>query len=86
MAKWTVEKAQALTDSELDEMLGLEAQRVEFKATLAEAASLKGEKKTQFEENLTRTLNPTVYVSGLKYDLERARSDTSAEIKSCCCG
>lgn len=86
MSKWTIEKAQGLSDSELDEMLGLSAQREEFKETLAEAAKLEGEEKEKFEASLSRTLSPTVYVHGLKYDLECARKDQSSEIKSCCCG
>ena len=80
MTKWTIEKAKELSDSELDTMLGFEAKRDEFKSTIESADKLEGGKRDDFERELNRTLNPTVYVEGLKYDVDRLARKSS----SCC--
>lgn len=82
--KYTIETALALGDDEIDEMLGLRCQRDEFKKTLEEADKLEGGARNDFEGELNRTLNPTVYVGGLKYDLERAKRDKCADVSEVC--
>jgi len=55
------------------ELLGLDTKLQEFKSTIEDASELSGKSLREFEENLNRTLNPSVYTDSLKYDLERAQ-------------
>lgn len=91
MTQYTIKSAAALTDDQLDNIMGNKDRRDRFRATLAEAAMLTGEAKKMFEKELNRTLNPTVYVDGLDYDLRRAKkkqagTDGDPEVAHICCG
>lgn len=91
MTQYTIKSAAALTDDQLDNIMGNKDRRDRFRATLAEAAMLTGEAKKMFEKELNRTLNPTVYVDGLDYDLRRAKkkqagTEGDPEVAHICCG
>lgn len=91
MTQYTIKSAAALTDDQLDTIMGNKDRRDRFRATLAEATALTGEAKKMFEKELNRTLNPTIYVDGLDYDLRRAKkkqagTDGDPEVAHICCG
>lgn len=84
MTKYTIESASKLTNDQLHQLMGHNAQIEDFRRVLADAKDLEGDKREKFEADLTRTLSPTIYTGGLSYDLERARKSDIADTCGCC--